>query len=220
MKIMKNIFNTNINPKVFFSVIIIVSLISISLIVYAKTLTIGETGDILYIISKVGIGTTNPGYKLDVSGGDINVSNVYRQAGTAGINITCSGGQILENPVVSGGIVTGGTCAVGGGGTQGPPGPQGPRGLQGPEGERGPQGPYPPAPTGCVFDGKTYAVGDKCVYIQPGFSLGGGWILCYGPSEYYLMSLLECVRGGDWINLSQGCSGGSNEWTKFPECGK
>jgi len=208
MKIMKNILSTNINPKVFFSVIIIVSLVSISLIVYAKTLTIGETGDILYIKSDVGIGTTNPGYKLDVSDGDINVSNVYRQAGTAGINITCSGGQILENPVVSGGIVTGGTCAVGGGGTQGPPGPQGPRGLQG---IQGPQG--PPAPSAiCTYDGHTYSTGAICEV---------GSRSCKWPDT---CGGVSCPSFGYRIcYIAQKCqsSGGWSAWdtiTDYPSC--
>ncbi len=59
---------------------------------------------------KVGIGT-NPGYKLDVSG-DINASGVFRVSGSSGATTTCSGGQFLQNAVVAGGIVTGGTCAA------------------------------------------------------------------------------------------------------------
>ena len=40
----------------------------------------------------------------------------YRVGGTAGASTTCSGGQFLQNQVVSGGITTGGTCAAAGGG--------------------------------------------------------------------------------------------------------
>ena len=61
----------------------------------------------------LGIGTLSPWYKLDLSGGDLNVagSGVYRRAGAAGTNISCTGDQVLTGGVVSGGIMTGGTCA-------------------------------------------------------------------------------------------------------------
>lgn len=62
--------------------------------------------------SRVGIalgGTTLPSYPLDVAG-NINSSTGYRVGGTAGSSVTCSGGQVLQNQVVSGGIVTGGSC--------------------------------------------------------------------------------------------------------------
>ena len=69
----------------------------------------------------VGVGTTTPSYKLDVSGGDANVSGVYRKGGTAGISLTCSSGQTVATTTVSGGIITGGICASisGGGGSPG-----------------------------------------------------------------------------------------------------
>jgi hypothetical protein len=68
----------------------------------------------------VGIGITTPGYKLDVSGGDINVSGVYRKGGTAGISINCGAGNTPSGITVSGGIVTSaGTCAEIGGGGEG-----------------------------------------------------------------------------------------------------
>lgn len=46
--------------------------------------------------------------------GFINADGGYQINGTAGISATCSGGQFLQNQVVSGGLVTGGTCAAGG----------------------------------------------------------------------------------------------------------
>jgi len=66
----------------------------------------------------IGVSTTNPGYKLDVQGGDINVSGVYRSAGSAGISIGCASGYVLASTTVVGGIITGGSCIqIGGGAT-------------------------------------------------------------------------------------------------------
>lgn len=61
----------------------------------------------------VGVAATAPAYKLDVGSGDINVqSGVYRKNGIAGANTTCAFGEVLVQPVVSGGIVTEGTCGT------------------------------------------------------------------------------------------------------------
>lgn len=65
---------------------------------------------------RVGInlgGSSNPAYTLEVKG-DLNVgTGVYRSGGTAGLTATtCSGGQVMQNIVVAGGIVTGGTCTA------------------------------------------------------------------------------------------------------------
>ena len=65
--------------------------------------------------TRLGLGNVSPAYTLDVTG-DINTTTGYRINGTAGASVTCSGGQFLQNPVVSGGIVTGGSCVGGGGG--------------------------------------------------------------------------------------------------------
>lgn len=59
----------------------------------------------------VGIGLTNPSYKLDVSGGDINVSGVFRKGGTAGVSNSAAG--IPTSLTVSGGIVTAVTKTTG-----------------------------------------------------------------------------------------------------------
>ncbi len=59
----------------------------------------------------VGIGLTNPNYKLDVSGGDINVSGVFRKGGMAGISDSTAG--IPTSLTVSGGIVTAVTKTTG-----------------------------------------------------------------------------------------------------------
>ncbi|MBS3903246.1 MAG: hypothetical protein KGZ30_02595 [Anaplasmataceae bacterium] len=59
------------------------------------------------------------GSKLIV-GGDVEAGGVFRKGSAAGISPNCSGGQVLVNPVVSGGIITGGTCGtVGAGGSGG-----------------------------------------------------------------------------------------------------
>lgn len=69
--------------------------------------------------SRVGIakgGANLPAYALDVTG-DINSTTSYRIAGAAGASTTCSGGQLLQNQVVNGGIVTGGSCVAAGSST-------------------------------------------------------------------------------------------------------
>lgn len=72
-----------------------------------------------------GIGTHAPQYGLDVqangstNSGKINAAVGYVINGTAGASVTCSGGQFLQDQVVQGGIVTGGTCATASGGSGG-----------------------------------------------------------------------------------------------------
>jgi parallel beta-helix repeat protein len=65
--------------------------------------------------ARIGLGTTMPAYALDVAG-EINSETGFLFNGVAGVSITCSAGQFLQNQVVRGGIVTGGTCATAGGG--------------------------------------------------------------------------------------------------------
>jgi parallel beta-helix repeat protein len=65
--------------------------------------------------ARLGLGTSSPAYMLDVAG-DINTSTGYRVGGTAGSTTTCSSGNVLQNAVVQGGIITGGTCVANGGG--------------------------------------------------------------------------------------------------------
>lgn len=66
----------------------------------------------------VGIGDPTPTYKLDVGGGDINTTGVYRVGGIAGIGASCPAGQTASGITMAGGIVTSaGVCApIGGGG--------------------------------------------------------------------------------------------------------
>lgn len=45
----------------------------------------------------------------------INADGGFQVNGTPGASTTCSGGQFLQNQVVSGGLTTGGTCVAGGG---------------------------------------------------------------------------------------------------------
>jgi hypothetical protein len=60
-------------------------------------------------------------YKLKVtSTGLVDSATGFAVAGTAGQTQDCSGtGYFLQNPVIKGGIITGGTCATGGGGGSG-----------------------------------------------------------------------------------------------------
>jgi hypothetical protein len=59
----------------------------------------------------VGVGTASPGQKLDVQGGDVNVSGVYRKGGTAGLTLLdCATNEFIGNATVSGGIITNGAC--------------------------------------------------------------------------------------------------------------
>ncbi|HVS59011.1 MAG TPA: beta-propeller fold lactonase family protein [Candidatus Saccharimonadales bacterium] len=66
-------------------------------------------------------GGLNIGQSLQVGAGlsvngVINSVSGYSINGTAGTSPSCSGGQVLSNIVVSGGIITGGSCATNGGG--------------------------------------------------------------------------------------------------------
>jgi hypothetical protein len=65
--------------------------------------------------NRIAIGQASATYKLDVAG-DINSTTGFRVAGTAGSSVTCSSGNVLQNAVISGGIITGGTCVTNGGG--------------------------------------------------------------------------------------------------------
>jgi hypothetical protein len=74
-----------------------------------------------YVSGNVGVGVSAPGYKIDVSGGDINTAGVYRQGGTnIGMSsVTCASGSVLASTTIRGGIVTNGSCvtlSAGGGG--------------------------------------------------------------------------------------------------------
>ncbi len=66
----------------------------------------GSTGNV-----GIGLDVGLANYKFDVDG-DINSSGIYRVGGVAGATTTCSGGQVLQNLVATGGIVTAGTCAA------------------------------------------------------------------------------------------------------------
>ena len=71
----------------------------------------------IYDNGNVGIGTANPSYKLDVQGGDINASGVYRKGGAAGLTGTftiqpssycsTSPATVVTYLTFSGGILTG-----------------------------------------------------------------------------------------------------------------
>jgi hypothetical protein len=51
--------------------------------------------------------------------GTVNSTSGYKFNGTAGSTTTCSGGNVLQNAVIQGGIITGGTCVANGGGSSG-----------------------------------------------------------------------------------------------------
>jgi hypothetical protein len=65
--------------------------------------------------TRIAIAQATATYTLDV-GGDVNTTTGYRVSGTAGSSVTCSSGNVLQNPVITGGIITGGTCIANGGG--------------------------------------------------------------------------------------------------------
>jgi hypothetical protein len=44
--------------------------------------------------------------------GDLNIAGVYKQNGTSGATIICSGAQLLSNSTYAGGLTTGGTCVA------------------------------------------------------------------------------------------------------------
>jgi hypothetical protein len=50
------------------------------------------------------------------SGSTINAVSGFKYNGTAGSSTSCTGGYVLQNATVSGGIITGGTCVANGGG--------------------------------------------------------------------------------------------------------
>jgi hypothetical protein len=65
----------------------------------------------------VGIGNVSPAYALDVTG-DVSSNTTFRIGTTAGLSsLSCSGGQLLQNATVLGGIVTAGSCVAAGGGS-------------------------------------------------------------------------------------------------------
>lgn len=67
-----------------------------------------------YVQEKLGVGVVPDAgtAKLDVRGGDINTTGVYRKDSISGISSSCAAGQVLKGATVSGGIVTGGNCAA------------------------------------------------------------------------------------------------------------
>jgi site-specific recombinase XerD/cytoskeletal protein CcmA (bactofilin family) len=71
----------------------------------------GSTYGMIVASGRAGIGTATPNYQLDVQGGDINVSGVYRKGGTAGTSFgTCGAARPIVGANVSGGILTAGAC--------------------------------------------------------------------------------------------------------------
>ena len=71
----------------------------------AVTIAAGSTG-------KINL-TGNTALTGTLSGSStINAVTGYQTNGTSGVSVACSGGQFLQDQVVSGGITTGGTCAT------------------------------------------------------------------------------------------------------------
>ena len=211
---MKKILSANINPKVFFSAIIIVSLISISLIVYAKTLTIGETGDILYIKSNVGIGTATPILPLEVVG-NVGWSGVLQTGWVPWQRLMnfpsdCPSGQYAHGigqtlkclTLPSGGaggaascpagqairsfdLVTGSVvCDVLPQGPQGPPGPSGSSGLKFCSWTDKKYTPGARCSTGCTYNQDH--VGEPCFIKPPNY-------------QYYQV----CQSNGSWSSATE-----------------
>jgi len=202
---MKNILSTNINPKVFFSVIIIVSLVSISLIVYAKTLTIGETGDILYIISKVGIGTATPTLPLEVVG-NVGWSGVLQKGSVPWSRLIsfpsdCPSGQYSYG---IGGSLRCSTPPTGGGGAASCPAGQVIRSfdlatgsvvcVSGPKGPKGPRGPQGVVQITTCSPGAICRI--SCSYYQD--DVGEPCFMKPPNYEYYKV----CQSNGTWSDTT------------------
>ena len=64
---------------------------------------------------RISIGQSSASYTLDVAG-DINTSTGFRVGGSAGAGITCTSGNVIQNPIIIGGIITDGTCVGNGAG--------------------------------------------------------------------------------------------------------
>ena len=69
----------------------------------------------IFNVDTTGSGAVTVGNTLSV-GASVNAVTGYKFNGTAGSTTTCTGGNVLQNAVIQGGIVTGGTCVAGGGG--------------------------------------------------------------------------------------------------------
>lgn len=67
-----------------------------------------QTGDLLTLANSSGTVLA----QFDASGNLNLASGVYKSAGVSGSSSSCTGGQLFQNAVVSGGIVTGGSCVA------------------------------------------------------------------------------------------------------------
>jgi len=81
----------------------------------ADLIVAGDTeANLLFVdasANRVGIGSATPGYALDVVG-VANATLGFSDAGVAGVDRNCAPGEYLEDPTVSGGIHTAGTCST------------------------------------------------------------------------------------------------------------
>jgi len=71
------------------------------------------------VTGRVGIGVSNPAYKLDVAG-NVNTAGAYVSNGMLGVSLTCASGSTFSGLTVTGGIITNtGSCVglSGGGGS-------------------------------------------------------------------------------------------------------
>jgi hypothetical protein len=81
----------------------------------AKTVTVGSTNT----TSQTKIQAGSGGISLTgavVGSSTIDAVSGFKYNGTAGLTQTCSGGDVISNAVVQGGIITGGGCVANGGG--------------------------------------------------------------------------------------------------------
>jgi len=209
---MKELLSKNINLKTFFiTVFSFLFLLIGGFFVYAKTITLGNTSsDILYIISKVGIGTTTPNYPLEVTG-DVGWSGVLQKGSVPWSRLIsfpsdCPSGQYAY------GIGAGLKCLTpppgGAGGAASCPAGQAIRSFdlstgsvvcdvlpQGPQGDQGDTGLAPP-PTPCTYSNKTYTTGTicslGCAYYQD--DVGEPCFTKPPNFEYYQ----ACQSNGSW----------------------